>query len=71
MLPVLLAGVGAAIAGVKGLTPKVDMYANGAGDIDGGTLFVAGEMGKTETVEMHYGFVFAIVVGIPPRARRI
>jgi hypothetical protein len=50
MLPVLLAGVGTAIAGVKGLTPKVDMYAMGASDIDGGTLFVAGEMGKTEAV---------------------
>lgn len=50
MLPLLLAGVGTAIAGVKGLTPKVDMYAMGAGDIDGGTLFVAGEMGKTEAV---------------------
>lgn len=27
-----------------------DFYANGASDIDGGTLFVAGEMGKTEAV---------------------
>ena len=49
-LPILLAGVGAAIAGVQGLTPKVDMYANGASEIDSGTLFVAGEMGKTEAV---------------------
>ena len=49
-IPVLLAGVGAAIAGVKGLMPKVDMYATGASDIDSGTLFVAGEMGKTEAV---------------------
>lgn len=49
-LPVLLAGVGAAIAGVQGLMPKVEMYAMGASDIDGGTLFVAGEMGKTEAV---------------------
>lgn len=49
-LPVLLAGVGAAVAGVQGLTPQVEMYAMGASDIDGGTLFVAGEMGKTEAV---------------------
>jgi hypothetical protein len=49
-IPVLLAGVGAAIAGVQGLMPKVDMYATGASDIDSGTLFVAGEMGKTEAV---------------------
>lgn len=49
-LPVLLAGVGAAIAGVQGLMPKVEMHAMGASDIDGGTLFVAGEMGKTEAV---------------------
>ena len=27
-----------------------DYYASGASDIDGGTLFVAGEMGKTEAV---------------------
>ena len=51
MLPVLLAGVGTAIAGVTALTPKVDMYAaNGASDIKGGTMFVAGEYGKTEAV---------------------
>ena len=49
-LPVLLAGVGAAVAGVQGLMPKVEMHAMGASDIDGGTLFVAGEMGKTEAV---------------------
>ena len=49
-LPVLLAGVGAAIAGVQGLMPEIEMHANGASDIDGGTLFVAGEMGKTEAV---------------------
>lgn len=49
-LPILLAGIGASIAGVKGLMPKVDMYATGASNIDGGTLFVAGEMGKTEAV---------------------
>lgn len=51
MLPVLLAGVGAAIAGVQGLTETVvPQYAVGASDIDDGTLFVAGEMGKTEAV---------------------
>lgn len=51
MLPVLLAGVGAAIAGVQGLTEKViPKYADGASNIDSGTLFVAGEMGKTEAV---------------------
>ena len=43
-LPVLLAGVGAAIAGVQGLTPKVEMYANG-GLPDKGTMFIAGEAG--------------------------
>lgn len=48
-LPVLLASVGAAVAGVKAmLDPK--MFAVGASDIDSGTLFVAGEMGKTEAV---------------------
>lgn len=51
MLPVLLAGVGAAIAGVQGLSETViPKYAVGASDIDSGTLFVAGEMGKTEAV---------------------
>lgn len=48
-LPVLLASVGAAVAGVKAMIdPK--MFAIGASDIDGGTLFVAGEAGKTEAV---------------------
>lgn len=50
MLPVLLAGVGAAIAGVQGLMPEVQMAAVGASNLDSGTLFVAGEMGKTEAV---------------------
>jgi hypothetical protein len=49
-LPVLLAGVGAAVAGVNALIPKPEMYATGASNIDSGTLFVAGEMGKTEAV---------------------
>lgn len=49
-VPILLAGVGASIAGVNALMPKVEMYATGASNIDGGTLFVAGEMGKTEAV---------------------
>lgn len=45
--------VGALVAGAglmvgTGLAPK--FYENGAGDIKGGTLFVAGEMGKTEQV---------------------
>ena len=46
--------VGAMVAGAglmvgTGLA-KPQMYATGASNIDGGTLFVAGEMGKTETV---------------------
>lgn len=50
-LPFLLAGVGAAIAGVLGLTETIiPKYATGASDIDSGTLFIAGEMGKTEAV---------------------
>lgn len=50
-LPALLAGIGVAIAGVQGLTEKtIPKYAVGASDIDSGTLFVAGEMGKTEAV---------------------
>lgn len=50
-LPILLAGVGMAIAGVQGLTETfIPKYAVGASDIDSGTLFVAGEMGKTEAV---------------------
>lgn len=46
-------GVGALLAGIKGVATKeakIDMYAMGASDIDGGTMFVAGEMGKTEAV---------------------
>lgn len=50
-------GVGALVAGIKGVATKeadamknIPMHANGASDIDGGTLFVAGEMGKTEAV---------------------
>lgn len=48
-LPILLASVGAAVAGVKAMLAP-EMFAIGASDIDGGTLFVAGEAGKTETV---------------------
>jgi hypothetical protein len=49
-LPVLLAGVGMAVAGVQALVPKPEAYAVGASNIDSGTLFIAGESGKTETV---------------------
>lgn len=53
-LALALAGVGAAIAGVQGLTSNlqnsIPKYALGASDIDSGTLFVAGEAGKTEAV---------------------
>lgn len=54
-VPVALA-LGAALAGGVMLissqfkTQDIPMHANGASDIDGGTLFVAGEMGKTEAV---------------------
>lgn len=48
-LPILLASVGAAVAGVKAMLAP-EMFAIGASDIDGGTLFVAGEAGKTEAV---------------------
>lgn len=48
-LPVLLASIGAAVAGVKAmLSPQ--MYAVGASDIDSGTLFWAGENNMTEAV---------------------
>lgn len=48
-------GIGAIIAGVKTIsnqlkTSEVPKYANGASNIDGGTLFYAGEAGKTEVV---------------------
>jgi hypothetical protein len=47
-------GLGATVAGAGILVStelsKLPKYANGASDIDGGTLFVAGEMGKTEAV---------------------
>lgn len=47
-------GLGAAVAGAGILVStelaKVPRHANGASDIDSGTLFVAGEMGKTEAV---------------------
>jgi hypothetical protein len=47
-------GLGAAVAGAGILVStelsKLPKYANGASDIDSGTLFVAGEMGKTEAV---------------------
>lgn len=52
-LPVAL-GIGTALAGgimlLSSQFSTVPKYANGASDIDGGTLFVAGEMGKTEAV---------------------
>lgn len=56
MTPVGALAMGAALAGgvlalnssfIKG---QLSFFANGASDIDGGTLFVAGEMGKTEAV---------------------
>ena len=46
-------GVGALVAGtglMVGTQLSVPKYANGASDIDSGTMFVAGEMGKTEAV---------------------
>lgn len=48
-LPILLASVGAAVAGVKAMLSP-EQFAVGASDIDGGTLFVAGEAGRTEAV---------------------
>ena len=47
-----LAAITAAFVSFKANTKElaVPMYATGASDIDGGTLFVAGEMGKTEAV---------------------
>lgn len=46
-------GVGALLAGIKGVATKnsqIEYKAMGASDIDSGTLFVAGEAGKTEAV---------------------
>lgn len=46
-------GVGAIIAGIKAVATKnaqIEYHALGASDIDSGTLFVAGEAGKTEAV---------------------
>lgn len=47
-------GLGAAVAGAGILVStelsKLPKYANGASDLDSGTVFVAGEMGKTEAV---------------------
>lgn len=49
-VPIIAAAVGAGVAAIKALIPKVEACAVGASDIDSGTLFVAGEMGKTEAV---------------------
>lgn len=51
----IVAGIAAVVAAVnsaKGDIEKMEIpkYAKGASDIDSGTLFVAGEMGKTEAV---------------------
>ena len=46
-LGALVAGTGILVATELSKLPK---YASGASDLDGGTLFVAGEMGKTEAV---------------------
>lgn len=46
-------GVGALLAGIKGVatqSAKIDTYAIGASNIDSGTMFIAGEAGKTEAV---------------------
>ena len=45
-----LAAIAGAIVSFKSATQDLEFFANGASDIDGGTLFVAGEMGKTEAV---------------------
>lgn len=45
-----LTAIMGAIQGYKSDMEKIKFAANGASDIDGGTLFVAGEMGKTEAV---------------------
>jgi hypothetical protein len=46
-------GVGALLAGIKGVATEksnIEYNAMGASNIDSGTLFVAGEMGRTEAV---------------------
>lgn len=46
-------GVGALLAGIKGVATQnsnIEYNAMGASNIDSGTLFVAGEMGRTEAV---------------------
>ena len=48
-LPIIMTGVGLAVAGMKSIL-EPEMYATGASNIDSGTLFVAGEMGRTEAV---------------------
>jgi hypothetical protein len=45
-----LAAITGAFVSFKAATQDLAFFANGASDIDGGTLFVAGEMGKTEAV---------------------
>lgn len=46
------AGLGALMAGIKATAESysVPKYANGASDIDSGTMFIAGEAGRTEAV---------------------
>lgn len=50
----IIAGITAIVASVssakKDAGKSISFFANGVGDLDGGTLFVAGEMGKTEAV---------------------
>jgi hypothetical protein len=45
-----LAAITGAFVSFKAATQDLSFFANGASNIDGGTLFVAGEMGKTEAV---------------------
>lgn len=45
-----LAAISGAFVSFKAMMKDMNFYAKGASDIDGGTLFVAGEMGKTEAV---------------------
>lgn len=44
------ASLGAVIAGAANLVSSIEKHEMGASDIDGGTLFIAGEGGKTEAV---------------------
>lgn len=49
-IPLLLAGIGTALAGITALTPDIELFSVGASNIDSGTMFIAGESGKTEMV---------------------